>query len=187
MIRRLLLVLLLAGCGGASPTVQKETQVTEHVLMAATPFTAQQIREGCPAGRSDTYQIQKIGEDPVLRQTTFTNSTADGAEFRAVMKTQDGVAIGEPQTATATWEELRKHAEYPAKNTTIIEGQVVVPAGTFASRHYIVVSETDDGKAQETHAWFATELPGPPVLFQTKVEGTVVFSMELILHESAPE
>ncbi len=183
MIRKFILVLFLAGCSGGNATTSVEKNVEEQVSMAATPFTADQIREGCPTGRSDTYRLETMGEEPILRHTTFTNSTAESAEFRTIVKTEDGVSIGEPQTTSATWEELRKHAEYPAKATKIIEEEIVTPAGSFASKHYIVAGTTEDGTAQETHAWFAAELPGPPVLFQTRVEGTVVFSMELILHE----
>src|SRR5262249_4150975 len=83
--------------------------------------------------------------------------------------------VVESKTAHHSWEELRKHAEFPAAATTLDDATTTTPAGTFACKRYVV----RDGDEVSTF-YFAPSLPGPPVLFFTDKNGTRVMTSTMI-------
>lgn len=150
--------------------------------MAPTPYTAEEIRLACPEGRQDTFRVEEGTDEAVLRQMTFLRHTEDGAVVRSELVDVEGVTLGKAQESSATWDDFRRHAEYPAGGTTVTNAKITTPAGDFEARYYVIegADEADDG--QVTHAWFADDLPGPPVLMEIRVNDTTVFRMELVSH-----
>ena len=65
----------------------------------------------------------------------------------------------------------------------ITDADITTPAGDFAAKYYVVERTQDDGSIQTTHAWFAKDLPGPPVFMKIEAGGQTVFSMELVAHQ----
>ncbi|MGF1467568.1 MAG: hypothetical protein ACFCGT_15695 [Sandaracinaceae bacterium] len=164
-----------AACGGGASTEVPSSTAAGQPRMAPTPFRAEQIRAACPVGRSSVWALTT--PDGTARQrVVFAAHTADGAVIESVALGPDGEPAGAAERGTATWEELRLHASYPAAHTTITDATVEVPAGTFATRLYTVV---DPEAGTTTRAWFAPALPGPPVRHVVEQGGQIVSSMVL--------
>lgn len=69
-----------------------------HVDHLPTPFTADEIRAGCPPGRTVRCLVVEPGREAHVRVTVFVSGDADGAEhevddarFRALL---DALGIG---------------------------------------------------------------------------------------------
>jgi hypothetical protein len=152
--------------------------------MAPTPYTAAQIREASPKGRTLEFCVVEKGKAVRVRRMVFVEVSEREATVESTWLDYDhardevGKVLEAPSRSTAAWEGLRKHAEFPAAATQVSEAETTVPAGTFACRVYEVKGE--GGAVQRFH--FARELPGPPVLLETFEDGVIVFSMALSRH-----
>jgi len=174
---------LLVACGGAAPEVETRARPADapaeapaaEPATAPTPFTAAQIRDGCPTGRWSVYRYT-TPEGVTRRRMTFVQTDANVAWFDVVALDEDDEPIGEIEGGDATWEELRQHAAYPVPATTISDATLETPAGTFETRLYTVV---DEEAGTTTRAWFAPSLPGPPVRHRVERDGELVSDMIL--------
>lgn len=146
---------------------------------APTPFSADEIRRGCPIGREDRFLIEVSGQPATLRRVRFINGTPDGTGFLSEVLNADGTPLGNPQTAVATWQELQAHASFPASSTTISHAPLTTPAGTFDCWVYDVSTELDNGSTQKRRFWFARSLPGPPVRVEQTLDGEQIYAMTL--------
>ena len=146
---------------------------------APTPFTADEIRLGCPNGRVTKYKIEIPGKPVHFEVTTFVNGTKETAGFEMTMLDTNGNPMGQKRTATAKWNELQAHASFPAADTTITNTQYTTPAGAFDCWLYTVKSEKE-GKPIISKFYFAKSLPGPPVYFTQESDGTAIFIMTLM-------
>lgn len=136
-----------------------------------TPFTADEIRLGCPPGRTVRSLVTRAGTDPYIRVTRFTTGDAAGADQESWQETPSGERLTEPEHARTTWRELQEHASMPADTTTIAEETIEIPAGRFDCLVYRRV----DGDEVATF-WFAKTAPGMPLAFESRVGGALVFS-----------
>jgi hypothetical protein len=144
-----------------------------------TPFSSEDLRIGCAPGRSNTYRVEAAGETPRLITTTWLGHDADGGEAAFSSLALDGTPLDAPAHRRTDWRELQAHAAYPEGATTIEEASAETPAGEFDAWLYTV--ERRDGREPTVErAWFAKDLPGPPVLRIDEVEGREVFRMTLI-------
>lgn len=134
---------------------------------APTPYTAEQIRDATHVGRTYTFRIEAAGQPPVLRTLTFVHIDAEGADVRSEVHDEQGHELQPATTAHATWDELRRHAEFPRDAVTTREESVTVPAGTYPSVVYTV--HHDDGSIE--HFYFAHTMPGAPVQFDMERNG----------------
>jgi hypothetical protein len=140
-----------------------------------TPFTAAEIREGCPPGRTVRSLIIEAGAEPIVRVTRFVSSDADGADSESWAETPDGRPVSEPEGGHSTWLELQQHASMPADATRIDEERIDIPAGRYDCLRYTRVNcETVDT------FWFAKTAPGMPLRFEQQIRGKVVFSSTAI-------
>mgnify|MGYP001826674428 CR=1 FL=1 len=178
----LLMALLLASCGGEEPPPADDWPSEEDRRMrpehAPTPFTAEQIRAACPAGRRSTFRIEMPGRTPFLQTFHFTAADAKGAEMTFTIRDEEGKVLGEPTTQRSDWSGLQAHASWPIEHTSITEAEEAVPAGTY--RGFLYRVEQED---VITEAFFARELPGPPIRRVRSRDGKPEMTMTRVAHE----
>ena len=135
-----------------------------------TPFSADEIREGCPPGRTVRMLVVRAGQEPFVRVTRFSTADENGSDQEVWTETPDGTRLTETEIAHATWREFQGHASMPADRTTVIEEDIEIPAGRFACLRYTRTDEDGVGDF-----WFATSAPGMPLKFEQRVDGNTVF------------
>jgi hypothetical protein len=150
--------------------------------VAPIPFTAREIRDATPAGRTYVFAVRREGGPMMQRIIEFTKVDEKGASLRMSMKAADGSEPGPPRESEATWAEFVGHATYPGARTVIEPTEVEVPLGRFRGRRYRVLNRTDEGGLELTDAVFADELPGAPVRHVVSVDGKEISFMELVEH-----
>jgi len=149
-----------------------------HVLApgrAPTPFTAEEIRAGCPAGRTIRLRVDLAGETPFHRVSRFVECDAAGATMERYRASSDGSALEEPQVEQVTWHDLQAHASFDADDTTIEPDRITSPIGELECLRYTV----RDGSTDEVF-WFAKDLPGMPVQLVTRSDGKVVATVSVV-------
>jgi hypothetical protein len=187
-------LLALAACGGhrqpaqsPAPTEASRPAAAGEATgaLAQFPFTAEQIRDATPEGRTYRFAMRQGAQDAVQLTVRFTKVTPDGATFETTIVDKDGKVL-QQTTEESTWQQLVGHAAYPADSTEITEATVEVQAGTFDALLYTVSGE-QDGKPVVARRHFARSLPGAPVKTEITVGDQVVFAMELVEHVAGQE
>jgi hypothetical protein len=143
-----------------------------------TPFSAAEIREGCPPGRTVRTLVVRAGQEPYVHVIRFSTGDEDGGEQDLWNETPDGTRLTETETAHSVWRELQGHASMPADRTTVIEEEIETPAGRFACLRY---TRTDEDRVGIF--WFAKSAPGMPLKFEQMVDGKTVFSSTTLSDE----
>ncbi len=132
-----------------------------HVLHdghAPTPFTAEEIRHGCPVGRTVTTRTETAGGGSETSVSRFVECDEDGAVF----ETGSG-------SRRVSWLDLQEHASFPSDATEIVVEAIATPLGHLDCLRYRVER---DG---QTHTfWFDRERPGMPVMVTVVADGHVV-------------
>ena len=136
-----------------------------------TPFTADEIRRGCPSGRTIRMRVERAGEGPIVRVTRFLDGDADGADGEVWAETPDGERLGDVERWRSTWLDFQGHASMPLATTVVTEETIALPAGTFDC----LVYTRSDGDDVDTF-WFARSAPGMPLRYESRVGGDLVFS-----------
>jgi hypothetical protein len=95
-----------------------------------TPFSAADIRTGCPAGRTIHLQNDVPGGEPTFLRIRFVEVDADGAVQEFQPTDREGRPIGEPTRRHSSWLDLQHHASQPASTTVIDEVDLELPFGT---------------------------------------------------------
>jgi hypothetical protein len=140
-----------------------------------TPFTADEIRHGCPPGRTVRSLVIRQGSEPFISVTRFVSGDAEGAEQDSWRETPDGARLTEPQRRRSTWLEFQGHASMPAASTRVEDVDIEIPAGRFACLRYT----RTEGATVDTF-WFARSAPGMPLKFEERENGALVFSSTAI-------
>jgi hypothetical protein len=143
-----------------------------------TPFSADEIRRGCPPGRTVRALVIRAGQDPYVQVTRFLTGDADGADQDVWTETPDGARLTEAETGHSIWRELQGHASMPVERTTITEDEIDIPAGRFACLRY---TRTDGDRVGIF--WFAKSAPGMPLKFEQRVDGKTIFSSTTLSDE----
>lgn len=94
---------------------------------APTPFTAEEIRDGCRAGKTIRVRIEVAGEEPMLRQNRYLELDDEGATLERTLLSVDGSPTSEPEADRVTWRDLQSHASFPAAVTTIEPERIETP------------------------------------------------------------
>lgn len=123
-----------------------------------TPFSAADIRAGCPAGRTIRLRTESPGADAEFHRIRFVEVDDEGAVQEYQSTDADGRPVGEPQTRRSTWEELQRHASQRASATVVDEVDLELPFGVEACWRYTVT----DGAARRVF-WFSRRRAGMPV------------------------
>jgi hypothetical protein len=149
-----------------------------HVLApgrAPTPFTAAEIRSRCAVGKTIRVTVEADGEAPYERMTRYVACDDSGATIERSTLEPDGSPVGEPEVDRVTWLDLQGHASFPADETTIEPARIETPLGDLECLRYTV----RDGETEKV-LWFATDYPGMPVRFLTRVGGKVVATVTVV-------
>jgi hypothetical protein len=145
-----------------------------------TPFSAEQIRVGCPVGRTIRMREETQGAEPSYRRIRFIEADAEGALQEFQLTDADGLPIGDPTRRRSTWLDLQRHASQPVHGTSVDEEELGLPFGTFACWRYTVQTPRS-----EIRFWFAKELPGMPVQIEEHVDDAVTDRSLMIVNEVA--
>jgi hypothetical protein len=141
-----------------------------------TPFSAAEIRVGCPPGRTVRALVVRPGQPPYVRITRFGLGDSEGADRETWTETPDGTRLTEPEHDRSTWLEFQEHASMPIATTVIDEEEIEIPAGRFDCLRYI--SREDDDVST---FWFARSAPGMPLKFESRTpDGELRFSSTAI-------
>jgi hypothetical protein len=142
---------------------------------AATPFTAEEIREGCPEGRTTRLRVEVVGEGAFVRVSRYVECDEAGAVMERWRLALDGAPLGQPEVERVTWGELQAHASFPAEQTTIEAERIETAIGVLDCLRYTVL----DGMTERVF-WFAKELPGMPIQFLTRTNDQVVTTVSVV-------
>jgi hypothetical protein len=142
---------------------------------APSPFTADEIRGGCPAGRTIRLLVDVAGETSFHRVNRFLDCDEAGATLERSRESLDGSPLGRTEVDRVTWLDLQAHASFPADETTIEAERIETAIGRLDCLRYTV----RDGATEEVF-WFAAELPGMPIRFLTRVDGQVVTTVSVV-------
>ncbi len=134
-----------------------------------TPFSAADIRAGCPVGRTIQLQSEAAGGELTFLRIRFVEVDADGAVQESQATDREGLPIGEPTLRRSSWLELQHHASQPASATVIDEVDLKLPFGTEACWRYTVSAR--DGSFT---FWFAKGRAGMPVQAEEHAGGELV-------------
>jgi hypothetical protein len=143
-----------------------------------TPFSAAEIRAGCPPGRTIRIREESPGEAPTFRRIRFTDGDAETAVHEFQATDEAGHPLGEPSLGSSTWLELQEHASQPMDATTAEEVALALPFGDFECWLYTVRAPV-----AELRFWFAKPLPGMPVQVEEWVEGELVGRTVMIAND----
>jgi hypothetical protein len=142
---------------------------------APTPYTADEIRRGCPAGRTIRLLVESADGKTFIRTTRFMDCDEHGAIQDRALFSVDGEPLGPVQTDRSSWAELQAHASFPAERTTISEESIDTALGRLDCMRYTVT----DGPTVETF-WFAKAKAGMPVRFVSEIDGRVTNAVTMI-------
>jgi hypothetical protein len=132
-----------------------------HVVagdLTPTPFTAEEIRAGCPPGRVIVLRVEVDGQLPFLRTNRFVECDDEGALIERSRSSLEGESLGHPLAKRSTWLELQRHAAFPADRTEIASTTLDSPLGVLECLHYTVFDGDDIDDF-----WFSPAYPGMPV------------------------
>jgi hypothetical protein len=171
-------LLLFLACAHKDEPVKPSAVETAAAAqsMAPTPYTAAQIRDAMPVGTTVVYRRVEANSEPYLNRMTIVSADAVTCKIADAIVDEQGNVITEEGETEASWEELRKHGEFPVSAVQMSDDAVDVPAGHFDTSKYVVTEP--DGTV--TTYQFAKKLPGPPVWMEVRAHEAVVFSMQLV-------
>jgi hypothetical protein len=149
-----------------------------HVLQpdhAPTPFTAAEIRAGCPQGRTIELLVDVAGQPSHRRTNRFVECDEEGAVVERTRFGLDGSPLGPPELGRSSWLEMQGHASTPATRTSIEPAVLTSPMGALECLRYTVV----DAEQVET-LWFARSMPGMPVRTESRRDGELVATVAMV-------
>ncbi len=133
--------------------------------LAPTPFTADEIRAGCPDGHWALVRTERGGET-TFHRSGFEAGDAEGVTCTTTPTDASGHPTGPVTSRRATWAELQAHAAFQASSTTVASERIRLAFGERDCLRYDVAGDdgSDDGSGPATF-WFALEHPGMPVRY----------------------
>lgn len=151
-------------------------QSDPHVLgtgLLPTPFTADEIRAGCPDGRFIRLLVEPAQGEPFERVNRFVEGDEAGAIIERWRVGADGGVDGGIERERSTWLELQEHAAFPADRTTRSREVLELPIGRVDCVRYETRREPGAESPVATF-WFALGHAGMPVRFDVPTPDGVV-------------
>jgi hypothetical protein len=140
----LLLALLLAACATPAPAPEASTPAAASPL-APFPYTADQIRDANPPGSAYLFTLQNDDGTQDLELTRFVAGAAPELAAMQYRRWRAGGPVGEGQAASAPWEDLKRHASFPADQTEVRTGPADTPLGEIPALLYTLAA-ADGGR-----------------------------------------
>lgn len=178
-----ILTTLLLACGpkvpsstapAAGPSAEAPAPATAQTL--PTPYSAEQIRDAMPVGRTMHFKLEKAGQPPVELRWKVTASDANGCTIHEeIVDPSAGAPVAPGDDSTHAWEELRQHAAFPAQGTVVSQREIDAPMGRLRVDVYRVSED-----AAVTEYSFAPDMPGPPVLMVVTAGDQEVMRMTML-------
>ena len=156
----------------AAPTEDPRVVQPGH---AQTPFTADEIRQGCPAGRTIGLLVEPPDADPFVTINRFVTVDDEGADHETESLTMEGESMDPPSQLRTRWKEFQAHASFSAEQTEIQSEVLETPMGALQCKRYTIT----DGPTSDTY-WFAMDKPGMPVKVETMGPGGITYRMTMI-------
>jgi hypothetical protein len=169
------MLLLAPSYPSTAAPAQQSGSIVIKADHAPTPFSAEQIRSGCPKGRKIVFQVESSGKALMFQSVEFLTCEKDKVVYEIVTRGVDGKQMGPRKMITGTWEDLQSHTSFPKDQTIITSESYTAPAGTFDCLRYTVT-----GKSGVKRFWFAKTMPGPPLAFEEKVNDRVTMKMAML-------
>jgi len=150
------------------PNPKREPDAPDRLL---SPYTADQIREACADGMVMGVCAEEKNKPAGMIVTKFSNGTATNVTYRHEAY-RDGVAPAAPRDTPTKWEDLRRHASFPADITTVAWTLTKGPLGErpcWMYRQLLPIKQGADGAdlPQQVIVFFmAEDLPGPPIRWE---------------------
>lgn len=157
------LLLLVAACATppASPEQPATAAAKPATELAPFPYTAAQIRDANPPGSAYLFLLTNPDGTQDMELTRFVSNTDDVSTMH-YRRWRVGAPVGELVKADAPWEDLKRHASFPAAQTTVTEARVRTPLGEIPAMQYAVAR---DGKT--TTFTFHQQTSGAPWHMET--------------------
>ena len=149
-----------------------------HILgpgLLPTPFTADEIRDGCPDGRLIRLLVETDGGEPFLRTNRFIDGDDEGATLESQRLALDGTPLADGEATRVTWRQLQAHASFAAATTRRTSETIDLELGSLDCLRYTAV----DG-AEVSTFWFARSMPGMPVRYQSEEGGRVTSRVTML-------
>lgn len=146
-----------------------------------TPFSAEEIREASPDGRTQVVRVQPVGTTASTREIRYDEGGPEGAVQVRTPLGEDGEPSGEPVREAVSWADLQAHASFEAGRTVRERVRLEHPLGDLDCLRYTV----RDGDAVD-HYWFDLSRPGMPVLVESRRGSEVVLAMTVVSDEVLP-
>jgi hypothetical protein len=127
--------------------------------LAPTPFTADEIRAGCPDGHWLLVRTERAGAASFHRNG-FEEGDPAGCVLTSVVTDASGRPTGDVLRQRASWLDLQAHAAFPAERTTVVPERIRL---AFGERDCLRYEVDGDGDGETSTFWFALEQPGMPV------------------------
>jgi len=142
-----------------------------------TPFTAAQIRDGSPEGRTVRVVVDPAEDGtPYARVSRFTGCTEDGCTLLRWREGADGEQVGEAASGPVSWLDLQRHASFPAAVATRRREPLDHPLGPALDCWRYDVRHGED----VTTFWFAVEVPGMPVRIDSVAQGRLTERVTMV-------
>jgi hypothetical protein len=146
---------------------------------APTPFTADDIRRGCPPGRVSRSRIEAPGRPTVERVNRFVECDDEGALIIRSVVDGDGRPVGDEDVNRTTWRDLQEHASFPVEQVEIVDDRLDSPLGRLDCLRYTVT----DADGVSTF-WFAKDVAGMPVRVEIRdPAGQLVMTSTMVANE----
>jgi hypothetical protein len=170
-------LLLLLAPGSCASNDERSSVATGE--LAPHPYTPDQIRRANPPKTVLVHRME--GADGTFIQTMSFLRPADEKMTSIQIKrmNENGKTLSQPEESRATWVELRDHASFPAARTVRTQDQIETPAGRFDCLLYTVRGE-EPANPTIARLWFAFDQPGPPVVYETELDGRILSRMVLL-------
>jgi hypothetical protein len=149
-------------------------------------FDAAHVRAAFPRGSEIRYRFEARGSPTVIEHWTWVASTSTVAVIEVEKLDAFGKQLSTPERGASSWEELANHGLFPKDKTIIEDTEVEVGMGRFRCKLYKVDSTDEQGEAIIRTFYFAADLPGPPIRFETWKKGERIFHAEMIARSPAP-
>jgi hypothetical protein len=145
---------------------------------APTPYTAEEIRNACPEGRTDTLRIER-GKETWTHTMTFLKCDAEGTDVESTNILADGTT--KTTKDRLTWVDFQAQASFPEIDTKITDETIETPAGKFECRVYTVRKR--EGDPAVFRLYFAKNLAGHPIKMTIEEDGKATLTMTLVEHK----